>query len=275
MDEGILRFFRSRTEPSAELTSDELSHNLDTKIVGRKILSFALVDSTNTAAFSLAEKGAAEGTAIFSEEQKQGKGRLGRNWSSPRHTGIYLSLILRPQIPPDKAALITLLAAVSCAEAIRKVTGLRTQIKWPNDILVNSKKVCGILTEMQLEGDKVKFIVLGIGINVNSQISKLPDGAGSLRQEAKKTQVSRLELARELLRQLDQAYLYFKHKGSSKIITQWKNLSALSGKRVKVFLSQETVEGQAQDIDQQGALIVRLDNGFKEHIVAGDVVRVR
>jgi BirA family biotin operon repressor/biotin-[acetyl-CoA-carboxylase] ligase len=275
MDEKVLKFFRSPPGPSAGLTQDELMRRLNTKIIGRKILSYASVDSTNTVAFALAEKGAHEGTAVFSEEQKRGKGRLGRSWSSPRHTGIYLSLILRPEIPPEKAALITLLAAVSCAEAIRKVTGLRAQIKWPNDILVNNKKVCGILTEMQLAGDKVRFIVLGIGINVNSKVSELPHGAGCLRQEAKKTQISRLELAGELMRQLDQAYLYFRDKGSSRLITQWKNFSALSGKRIKVFLSVGAIEGQAQDIDQQGALIVRLDNGFKEHILAGDVVRVR
>ncbi len=262
-----------------KLLAEELSWKLDTKIIGRRILAYDTVDSTNTVAFALAEQGLSEGTAVFAEAQTKGRGRLGRSWSSPKWQGIYLSLILRPKIVPEKTALVTLLAAVSCAEAIRKVCGLAALIKWPNDILVNNKKVCGILTEMNVQNHKVKFIILGIGINVNTPISKLPRGAGSLREESPtptaKAQFSRLELARELLYQLDREYFYFGHKGRAKIITRWRNLSALSGKRVKVFSAQGVIEGQAQDIDEQGALIVRLDNGFKQHLVSGDVVEVR
>lgn len=260
-----------------KLLAEELTWQLDTKIIGKKILSYDTVDSTNTVAFSLAEKGILEGMVVFAEAQRKGRGRLGRSWISPKSKGIYLSLVLRPKIAPERAALITLLAAVGCAEAIRKISGLRAQIRWPNDILVNNKKVCGILTEMQTQDNKVEFIILGIGINVDIPISKLPPEATSLKKESKRveSQFSRLELARELLRQLDQRYLSFKHKGSAKIIAQWKNLSALSGKRVKVFFSDRTIEGQSQDIDEQGALIVRLDNGFKQHVLAGDVVKLR
>lgn len=260
-----------------KLLAQELAWQLNTKIIGKKILSYDSVDSTNTTAFSLAEKGACEGTAVFAEAQRKGKGRLGRDWVSPKSKGIYLSLVLRPEILAKQAALITLVASVSCAEAIRKVLGLRALIRWPNDILVNNKKVCGILTEMQAEDNEVKFIILGIGINVNTPSSKLPSGASSLRGEGGETkaQLCRLELAQELLRQFDQEYLSFKHKGSAKIITQWKNFSALSGNRVKVIFQDKTIEGQAQDIDQQGALIVRLDSGFKQHVLAGDVVKVR
>jgi len=265
---------RSRTDPSGGLTSEELSRQLNTKIVGDKILSYAVVDSTNTVALSLAEQGAAEGTAVFSEAQKQGKGRLGRKWSSPKHTGIYLSLILRPDIAVRKAALITLLAAASCAEAIRKVTGLRALIRGPNDILVNHKKVSGILTEMQAEGAKVKFIILGIGINVNTPLNKLPSVASSLKVEAQ-NEFSRLELAQELLRKLDQHYAAFQDQGGVEIIRLWRNLSAFCGKRVKASFADKTIEGLAQGIDKQGALIVRLDNGFKQHVMAGDVVKVR
>ena len=260
-----------------KLLAQEISWRLNTKIVGQKILSYDTVDSTNTVAFSLAEKGASEGTTVFAEAQRKGKGRLGRNWVSPKSGGIYLSAVLRPQIHPDEASLITLLAAVSCAKAIRKTCGLQALIKWPNDILVNNKKVCGILTVMQAQDNKVKFVILGIGINVNTPITKLPPGASSLRKEAEKgkARFSRLELARELLQQLDQEYLSFRHKGGTGIITQWKNFSALSGKRVKVIFQDKTIEGQAQDIDEQGALIVRLDSGFKQHLLTGDVVKVR
>jgi len=258
-----------------KLLAQEITWQLKTEVVGKKILSYNIVDSTNTIAFSLAEEGMPEGTVVFAEGQRKGKGRLGRNWVSPKSGGIYLSLILRPKISLQKAALLTLVAAVGCAEAIRKVCGLPAQIRWPNDILLNNKKVCGILTEMDTQNNRLKFIILGIGINVNIPVSKLPSGAGSLREEALKTKFSRLELARQLLRQLDQDYLCFRQKGGKRVITQWKNLSALSGKRVKVFFADKAIEGLTQDIDQQGALIVRLDNGFKQHVVAGDVVKIR
>lgn len=258
-----------------KLLAQEIAWRLKTEVIGKKILSYNIVDSTNTIAFSLAEQGMPEGTVIFAEGQRKGKGRLGRTWASPKSQGIYLSLILRPKIAPVKASLITLLAAVSCAEAIRKICGLSAQIRWPNDILVNNKKICGILTEMATQNHTVKFIILGIGINVNTPVGKLPSGASSLREETVKTEFSRLELARELLHQLDQDYLRFRQKGSKRVITQWKNLSALSGKRVKVSFAHRTIEGLAQDIDEQGALIVRLDNGFKQHVLAGDIVKVR
>jgi BirA family biotin operon repressor/biotin-[acetyl-CoA-carboxylase] ligase len=259
--------------PPDRLLPQELSWRLNTGIIGRKILAYNIVDSTNSLAFSLAEQGAREGSVVFAEGQRKGKGRLGRSWYSPKSKGIYCSVILRPKISPQKASLITLLAAVSCAEAIRKVFGLTAQIRWPNDILVNNKKVCGILTEMQAKGHQVEFIILGIGINVNTQISKLPPGASSLKEEAGRA-VSRLDLARELLRALEREYLRFQDEGTRSIITRWSNLSALSGKRVRVCLAHKTIEGQAQDIDKDGALIVRLDNGFRQHVVAGDVVKV-
>jgi BirA family biotin operon repressor/biotin-[acetyl-CoA-carboxylase] ligase len=259
------------------LSAQELSWQLHTKLLAKKILAYDVVDSTNTIAFSLAENGSSEQTAVFAEGQRKGKGRLGRAWVSPKSEGIYCSLILRPKVSPEKAAMITLMAAVSCAEVIRKVTALKALIRWPNDILVNNKKVCGILTEMQARGNAVQFIILGIGINVNTSLSKLPRGSSSLREESPGGRIhfSRLELARELLRQLDREYDYFKHKGSSHIITRWSNLSALSGKRVKIYLAHKVIEGQAQDIDEQGALIVRLDSGFKQHVTAADAVKVR
>lgn len=259
------------------LFAQELGWRLNTEIIGRKILSYNTVDSTNTLAASLAEQGVREGTAVFAEAQKKGKGRLGRKWISPKTKGIYLSLILRPEILPEEASLITLLAAVSCAEAIRKICSLKALIKWPNDILVNNKKVCGILTEVQMNEQGLKFVILGIGVNVKTAKEALPHEASSLEEETEKEkmQFSRLELAQGLLRQLDQDYLLFKKKGRASITNRWRNLSAFSGKRVKVFLSTKTIEGQAQDIDEQGALIVRLDNGFKQHIVAGDVVKIR
>ena len=277
MDEKILKILRRHQDgfvPVDRLIPEELSRRLNTKVIGKKILAYNVVDSTNAIAFSLAKAGLGEGAAVFAEGQRKGRGRLGRSWTSPKHAGIYLSLILRPKITLKKAALVTLLAAVACAEAIRKVSGLQALIRWPNDILVNNKKVCGILTEVETDNSYLKYIILGIGINVNTPVAKLPPEGSSLKEEAM-VEFSRVELARELLRRLDQEYASFKDKGSAKIITQWRNLSAFCGKRIRVQLAEKTIEGQAQGIDAQGALIVRLDNGFKQHLSAGEVVKIR
>ncbi len=277
MDERILKILRAHQDesvPADRLIPEELSRRLNTKVIGKKIFSYNVVDSTNSIAFSLAKAGLGEGAAVFAEGQRKGRGRLGRGWVSPKNKGIYLSLILRPKISLKKASLVTLLAAVACAEAIRKISGQQALIRWPNDILVNNKKLCGILTEMQTENSHLEYIILGIGINVNTPTGKLPSQASSLKEEAGR-EFSRVELARGLLRRLDQEYSFFKDKGSAKIITQWRNLSAFCGKRLKVKLAEKTIEGQSQGIDAQGALIVRLDNGFKQHILAGDVAKIR
>ncbi|MBN2097008.1 MAG: biotin--[acetyl-CoA-carboxylase] ligase [Candidatus Omnitrophica bacterium] len=278
MDEQILKMLRGDLPKSVnQLLAEEIMRQLKTRVIGRKVICYNTVDSTNTVAFALAEQGMPEGTAVFAEGQKKGKGRLGRNWSSPKAKGIYISLILRPHASVRATGLITLLAAVSVAQAIRKTSGLNALIRWPNDILINNKKVCGILSEMHTQAGLVKFVVLGIGINVSTARHQLPPGASSLKEQlpGQRLHFSRLDLARELLRQLDREYLYFKDQGSAHVLTQWSNLSFLSGKRVQVVLQEKVIEGLAQDLDDAGALIVRLDNGFKQHVLAGDVVKVR
>lgn len=256
------------------LSSDELKWQLNTKIIGRRIYSYNVVDSTNTIAYRLAEKGQQEGTVITAEAQEKGKGRLGRKWISPKSKGIYLSLILKPDITPNQISQITLTAAVAVCLAIRKTCGVAALIKWPNDVLVGNKKVCGVLSEMNAEPDKVNFIILGIGINVNTKKELLPDSATSLKEELGQ-EVSRINLAKELLREIERQYAIFKSKGFAKIVEQWKNLSATLGKRVKCICHNRKIEGQAVDIDSGGALMVRLDGGFIEKILSGDVFVVR
>ncbi|MBN3038152.1 MAG: biotin--[acetyl-CoA-carboxylase] ligase [Candidatus Omnitrophica bacterium] len=258
------------------LSAQELGWRLHTKTIAKKILAYDVVDSTNAVAFALAQRGASEHTAVFAEGQKKGRGRLGRQWVSPKSKGIYCSLILRPKISPDQAAIVTLMAAVSCAQAIRKMCGLNALIRWPNDILVNDKKVCGILTQMYVRDNSLEFIILGIGINVNTGTSKLPREASSLREECRdKSPICRIQLSQELLRHLDKEYAYLVHKGPEHIIECWSDFSALSGKRVKVYLANKSVEGQALGIDKKGALIVRQDNGFRQHFLAADAIKVR
>lgn len=252
----------------------ELQWDLSTKIIGRGIQCHDSLDSTNTYAYRSAEEGLEEGSVIFAESQTGGKGRLGRHWISPKKVGIYLSCVLRPRILPQEVSKITLAVAVAAARAIRQNSGLETLIRWPNDILVNNKKVCGILTEMKAEQDKVDFVVVGIGVNVNTSKRDLPPEASSLKAELGK-KVSRIALARELLQQLDHWYLTLVKDGFGPIIEEWHNCSGALGSRVKVMCHNRELEGQVQDVDKDGALIVRLDNGFQERILAGDVRLLR
>ena len=257
----------------------EIKWQLKTKLFGKEVISYKKVDSTNTVAYSLAEKGMKEGTVVLADEQAKGKGRHGRSWVSPPRAGVYLSCILRPKIAPKEIARITLLAAVAVAKAIRNFSGLDALIKWPNDILINDKKVCGILTEMRAEQDSVEFIVVGIGINVNTKSKYLPKGATSIKEElrssGKEEAVCRIEITKKVLESLEEDYLLLRTKGFKPIIEEWKSLSAMLGSRVKVIMPTRTFEGQARDIDPDGALVVRLDSGLLERVSSGDVVMVR
>jgi len=258
------------------LIPSEIKHGLKTKVLGREILSYKKVDSTNTVAYSLAEKGMKEGAVVLADEQTGGKGRHGRKWASPPKSGIYLSCILRPDIAPNEIAGITLLAAVAVAKSIRGLTGLDALIKWPNDILVDGKKVCGILTEMKAEQDRVDFVVLGIGININTKIKHLPNNATSIREEMdKKDGPSRVEFTKRILESLEEEYVLMKKKGFGPVIDEWKEFSSMLGSRVRIVLPNRKIEGIAHDIDRDGALVVRFDSGVLEKVLSGDVEMVR
>lgn len=261
------------------LIPSEIKWKLKTRIFGREVISYRKVDSTNDAAYELAEKGIKEGTVVLAEEQGKGKGRHGRSWQSPPKGGIYMSCVLRPRMAPNEIPRITLLAAVAVAKSIRKATGLDAMIKWPNDILVDGKKVCGILTEMKAEQDSVDFIILGIGVNVNTPARNLPKGATSLKEElrhaGRKTDLSRVEIAKKMLESLESEYHALKEKGFKPIIEEWRRLSAMLGSRIRVVLQNRTFEGLAHDVDPDGSLVVRLDSGVMEKVSSGDVVLLR
>lgn len=262
------------------LIPNEIKWKLKSKIFGREVISYKKVDSTNDVAYELAEKGIKEGTVVLAEEQARGKGRHGRQWSSPPKGGVYLSCVLRPDMPPGEIARITLLAAVAVAKAIREVSGLEATIKWPNDILINHKKVCGILTEMKAEQDSVNFIIIGIGVNVTTPIKSLPHGATSIKEEMLKhdlrgAKISRVELAKKILEKLEEEYALLKKSGFEPIINAWKDYSAMPGSRIRVTLHGRGIEGVAHDIDNDGSLVVRLDSGVLEKVPSGDVMMVR
>ncbi len=257
-----------------KLIAEEISYGLGTKLIGKKIYSYETADSTMDIAHRLAQTGSPEGAVVFCEGQSKGRGRLGREWASPKGKGIYLSLILRPKILPTEAPKITLMSAIAVAKAIRKQTLLPALIRWPNDILIDGRKVCGILTEMSAEVNTVKYIILGLGINVNTSKEALPKGATSLKIELGET-VSRVELTKELLRQIEEQCLLFKEEGFGEVVSEWRNLSSMLGNRVKIVCQDKKLEGYAVDLDLSGALLVRRDSGFTEKVFAGDVILVR
>jgi BirA family biotin operon repressor/biotin-[acetyl-CoA-carboxylase] ligase len=267
--------YRITTVPDLLRVSD-VRQGLKTKLIGREIVLLPETESTNTVAMNLASQGAREGAVVLAEVQTGGRGRLGRKWISPKGN-LYMSVILRPGIPTHKAPLITLMGAVAVASAMRSCCGLPAGIKWPNDILVSGKKAGGLLTEMSAEPDRIKHIVLGIGVNVNMDLVGMPADirpiTTTLAAEAG-SGVNRTELLRQLLRELEQWYRVFL-KSDADVLALWEALNVTTGKRVSVGGQGETFSGVAQGIDVEGRLIVRLDDGSTRTVAAGDVTIVK
>ncbi|MCG3176082.1 MAG: Bifunctional ligase/repressor BirA [Candidatus Omnitrophica bacterium] len=255
--------------------ADELEALLgDGRTVGSRILCYEELDSTNSTAFALAEKGCADGTCVLAEHQKGGKGRLGRTWSSPKAQNLLLSVVLRPRMSPMDAPRLTLASAVCVVRAIKRLTGLDPRIKWPNDLLLGDRKLCGILTEMSAETDRVAFVVVGIGLNVNSDPDRLPEGAVSL-AAALGHAVRRAPLAAAILEELDKAYADLREGRFGGLAEAWEEHSATTGRRVTAHLPGRTLHGSAQGIDADGALWIRTDSGLQERVLTGDVVHLR
>jgi len=252
----------------------EVKPLLKTKIIGRKIHWFRKIDSTNLKAYELALHGAKEGEVVIAEMQEKGKGRLGRKWFSPPHKNIYCSIILRPQISPNKATVLTLVASVATADAIEKFSGLRPEIKWPNDILIRGRKVAGILNEIHSEMDRINFIILGIGLNINMDEDMFPeeirDIATSLKRE-KGEEISRKEFLASLLEELEEWYRIFLKEGESPILHAWREKAKIKGKKIKVKSFGEVLDGFGVDIDSDGALILKTSDGRRKRIIAGDL----
>jgi len=255
------------------LLPNEIREGLDTKIFGKRdIVYFGETDSTNTRAKDLAAKGALEGTLVVSEKQKKVRGRKGRHWFSPSQEGVYASLILRPAISPREAPKITLLTAVAVAETILSLTQLKVNIKWPNDILANGKKIAGILTEISAEMDTIDYVVVGLGLNVSTP--RFPDDirekATSILIETGK-HLARLGFIREYLKTYEEYYEIFKGIGFEPVLKRWKELADIVGHRIIVEVTGEKYIGEVQDIDKDGALILKDKRGECHRIFSGDV----
>jgi BirA family biotin operon repressor/biotin-[acetyl-CoA-carboxylase] ligase len=258
---------------SEMLLPNEIREGLETKLFGKGDIFYSReIDSTNRKARDLAEEGASEGTLVLSEAQLKGKGRKGRAWFSPPEGGIYISLILKPTISPVEAPKFTLLTAVAIAETLLSLTPLNIHIKWPNDILVQGKKIAGILTEMSTEMDAINYIVVGLGLNVNTL--KFPDEirgiATSILIETGKV-FPRVKLIQEYLAQYEAYYDIYKKTGFDPIIDRWKDLSEIIGKKVEVEVIGNQFIGEALDIDSDGALILKDNQGGVHRIISGDI----
>ncbi len=273
----------------------EIERGLKTKILGKRIYHFREIGSTNDFAIELVRKGIEEGAIVVAETQAKGKGRLGREWSSP-FGGLWLSIILKPKILPTQAPRMTVIAALGVAKTIRKLYSLKALIKWPNDVLIRSKvgtirangrmrkkgsrvfkKVCGILTEMSAEQDTVNYVVIGIGANLNIDIKKFPiefrKNTTSIEKELSH-KIDRVEFTKRTLEEIENFYLLFKKRGFAPILKEWKKISATLGKGIKAVSGRRIIEGKAIDIDSDGALIIETKEGKQEKILAGDVTLI-
>ncbi len=262
------------TPAEDKLFADDIKKGLKTHIIGKRVFSYEDLDSTNNAVRKLGEEGLAEGVCVFAEHQKKGRGRLGRKWDSPKGSGILLSVLLRPAIEPYAVPRVTLAAALAVIRAVRQETGLELGVKWPNDVVHEGKKLCGILTEMSAEADRVNFLVLGIGLNVNSKAGELPPGSVSVRELLGK-KVARVPLAQKILQELERSYERVKAGRHEELCEEWESVSHTTGQQVSAKLLDRTVSGTATGIDADGALWIRHDNGFQERILSGDVQLIR
>ena len=264
-----------RLTGSPDLLIDrEISSGLCGRVIGKKFLVLKETGSTNQDAFRLAEDGVPDGTVVMAESQTAGKGRLGRKWESPTGVNLYCSVVLRPQIMPYEAPQLTFLSAVAVARAIEIETGLAPSIKWPNDILVDGCKVAGLLNEMSAETDRVAFVVLGIGVNLNMSESQFPKDlrhpATSLSIKCGR-KISRASFATVMLNELDRCYSDFLASGLEGIRTEWERRCNAYGRQVVVDSGSSLVQGSFAGIDQDGAMLVLMPDGRQERVISGDV----
>ncbi|WHX99075.1 biotin--[acetyl-CoA-carboxylase] ligase [Neobacillus sp. DY30] len=257
-----------------KITADELRLGLKTNFIGKNVHYEESVESTQKIAHRLAYENAPEGTVIIAEEQVAGRGRMDRKWHSPKYTGIWMSMILRPNIPLPKAPQLTLLTAVAIVQAIEDLTGLMPEIKWPNDILIRGKKVTGILTELEAEADRINSIIIGIGMNVNQKKedfpSELQEIATSLFLE-KGEKVSRSDLIKGIFTNLEKLYLVYLEEGFLPIKLLWEGYAISIGRKITARTLSNSITGTAQGITDDGVLIMIDEQGKTHHVYSADI----
>ncbi|MGH9790893.1 MAG: biotin--[acetyl-CoA-carboxylase] ligase, partial [Candidatus Acidiferrales bacterium] len=240
---------------------------------GKRIHHYFKVDSTNAVALRFAHEGEPQGALIVAEEQTAGRGQAGRGWHSEKSSGIYFTVLLRPEISPMDAPLITLMAGLAVHQAVAEQTGLVPDIRWPNDVLVGGKKICGILTEMHAEPGRVHFVLVGVGLNINntSLPKELERTATSLRLASGRA-VSRIELLAKLLRYLDRDYNRFLKEGAAAILRRFAEISSYAaGRRVRIANGPQSFTGTTAGLEPNGMLRVAREDGRIELVISGRV----
>jgi BirA family biotin operon repressor/biotin-[acetyl-CoA-carboxylase] ligase len=266
--------YRLVDEPDVLLADDLLARLGRTKVIGRDIRVFEQTTSTNDVIEKLARDGVKEGVVVFAESQTRGRGRLGRKWISPGRKGLWFSVLLRPELRPQETTQLTVASAIALLRAIETVTGLPLEIKWPNDILIRGRKVAGILTELSAEPDRVRHVILGIGVDVNL-------GAGEFSPELRKLatslkiesgrMISRAELATAILRELDADYARICGGDFAAVADEWEARCRTIGHGVTIQIGDRRLRGRAESLDDDGALLLRTEHGHLERVMGGDV----
>jgi len=266
--------YRLVSAPDALHADDLLARLGKTKIVGRDIRVFEQTTSTNDVIEKLARDEVKEGIVVFAESQTKGRGRLGRTWLSPARKGLWFSVLLRPDLRPPETTRLTVASAAALRRAIQSETGLAPEIKWPNDILIRGKKVAGILTELSAELDRVKHVILGIGVDVNLGTNEFPTElrktATSLKIEAGQT-ISRPELATAILRELDHDYARVGDNQFAAVADEWEAHCTTIGRAVTIRVGDRKISGRAESLGEDGALRLRTEHGHLERVTGGDV----
>ncbi|MBI5267727.1 MAG: biotin--[acetyl-CoA-carboxylase] ligase, partial [candidate division Zixibacteria bacterium] len=256
-----------------QMTETEVSYQLSTRVIGKQILAFRTVQSTNDIAATQAEHGAPEGTIVVADQQTKGRGRLGRTWFSSAGTGIYLSIVLKPKFPPEDAPGLSLLTALALAETLEKTCKGGVRIKWPNDVLLGGRKVAGILTELSADRNRIAHVIVGVGVNVNHGAGHFPD---DLRETAtsvrlyQKRKVDRVALLKRFLTNFEREYTDYKKYRLKKAHRRLRRFSSLLGVQVTVLAGQSRITGIARDIDDHGRLVIEAE-GNRHTITAGEV----
>jgi BirA family biotin operon repressor/biotin-[acetyl-CoA-carboxylase] ligase len=254
------------------LSASKIQAGLGTRFIGRTVVYRAEVGSTNDEARRIARAGAPEGTLVITDYQNQGRGRLDRDWVAPPGSGLLMSLVFRPELAARQVQRLTMLCGLAVAETIEFQTGLEVGLKWPNDVVIAGSKVCGILSEIEFEGPKVSFAVVGIGVNVNLDPALLPADlcltATSLSREMG-AEVARLPLLQALLKKIEKRYCTIGLAHS--LHHEWAGRLVTLGKAVTVSGTTPALQGMAEGVDVDGALLVRLADGTLEKVLAGDV----
>jgi len=266
--------YRLWSVPDVLHPDDLLSRLSQVRVIGRDVRVFQQTTSTNDVAEKFARDGVKEGVVVFAESQSRGRGRLGRSWVSPAGKGLWFSVLLRPDVRPQAATQLVIAAAVGLARAIRQETQCVPEIKWPNDILIRGRKIAGILTELSAELDHVKYLILGIGLNVNLSAQDFLEGWGQTATSLKietGASVDRAALAAAILQELDRDYHRIGKGQFAAVAEEWGRQCTTLGHRVAIRLGDRMIHGRAECLDNDGALLVRTQHGRLERIVGGDV----